>query len=77
MVEWPSSWGTGVLCLYFQAQSPLLAKPGLNLLSGGEASLQRPELPPPQKKMEKSIKNGVSLMERMFYCKKRMFFFEK
>ena len=53
MVEWPSSWGIGVLCLYFQAQSPLHAKPGLNLLSGGETSLQRPELPPPPKK-----KNG-------------------
>ena len=51
MVEWPSSWGIGVLCLCFQAQSPLPEKPGLYLLLDRKASLQRPELPLPQKKL--------------------------
>ena len=51
MVEWSSSWGIGVLRLCLQAGSPLLEKPGLYLLLGGEASLQRPELPLPQKKL--------------------------
>ena len=49
MIEWRSSWGVGVLCLCFQAQSPLPEKPGLYLLLGGEASLQMPELPFPPK----------------------------
>ena len=67
-----------MLCLCFQAQSPLPAKPGLYLLWAVETSVQRSELPPPTEKNGKSVKNGVFLMKKVFPgLKKGMFPSEK
>ena len=80
MVELSSSWSSGVLCLCFQAQSPLPEKPGSYLLLSGEASLKRPELPPPpprKKVIGKRNKNGVSLMRRLFSRTDGVFSFEE
>ena len=53
---------------------PTTRKPGLHLLLGGEASLQRPELPrPPRKVIGKRIKNRVSLMKSFFSRKNGVF----
>ena len=62
MAEWPSSWGIGMVCLCFQAQSPLREKPGLYLPLGGEASLKRPEIPSPPKKLLANKLKMVSLL---------------
>ena len=62
MVEWPSNLGTGALCLCFQAQRPLLEKPGLYLLLNEEASLQRPELPPPPPLPQKVIGKRIKMV---------------
>ena len=63
---------------------PTTGKPELYQLSNGEASPQRPELLPPpppptpkRRKIGKLLKNGVSLMKRLFLCKHVVFFFEK
>ena len=55
---------------------PTTWKPGLYLILGGEASLQRPELPrPPRKVISKRIKNRVSLMKSLFSRKNGVFSF--
>ena len=67
----------------FQAQSPLPEKPDLILLLDEDTSLQRPELPSPSQKnpnknkIGKQIKNGVSLIKRLFSHKNRIFSLEK
>ena len=60
------------------ASKPTTWKPGLHLLLDGEASLQRPELPrPPRKVIGKRIRNRVSLMKSLFSRKNGVFSFEE
>ena len=74
MIEWPSSWGIGVLCLYFHVQSPVRENPMLYVLLGGEASLQR-LLP---KKLANELKMvSLFLMKRVSSRKDGVFSFEK
>ena len=68
-----------MLWLCFQVQSPINAKPGLYLLWGGEASVQRPELPPPteNKIWRKCEKWCLSYEKSVFSFENGMFPFEK
>ena len=54
----------------FLGLEPITSKTRALPTLGWEASLQRPELPPPKKKFGKSIKNGVSLMKECFPLKR-------
>ena len=74
MIEWPSSWGIGVLCLYLHVQSPLRKNSRLYVFLGGEASLQR-LLPT---KLAKELKMvSFFLMKRVSSRKDEVFSFER
>ena len=82
MVEWPSSWGIGCYVCASRNNGCHRQNQGSIYFGVGKLlSKNLNSLPPPKKKKRKkigkSIKNGVSLMKRMFSRKKRMVCFEK
>ena len=74
MIEWPSSWGIGVLCLYFHVQSPLRENPRLYVLLGGKL-LSKDSFP---KKLANELKMvSFFLMKRVSSRNDGLFSFEK
>ena len=74
MIEWPSSWGIGVLCPYFHVQSPLRENPRLYVLLGGKL-LSKDFF---QKKLANGLKMAsFCLMKRVSSRKDGVFSFDK